>query len=66
MKYVICRKGSKISIRRFDVNKDSGTVISHRSNYKDALLCAKVERMALKRWLQVIENTKGTVCLTNS
>ena len=50
MKYLICRHGSKITVKRDDKNYDFGSVFAFasRGTYKDALLCAKVERMFIK------------------
>ena len=48
MKYLICKNGSRVTVGRSDRNNNFGTVINERDTYKDAILCAKVERMVLK------------------
>ena len=51
MKYVICRNGNKITVKRTDRNHDFGEVINERDTMPEARLCARVERMVLKRHL---------------
>jgi len=50
-KYAICRHGNKITVKRTDRNYDFGEVINERDTLPDAQLCARVERMVLKRHL---------------
>lgn len=50
-RYAICRHGNKITVKRADRNHDFGEVITERDTLAEARLCAKVERMVLKRHL---------------
>ena len=49
MIYLICKHGNKITVKRSDKNHDFGKVINCRTNFLDALQCARVERMILRR-----------------
>ena len=53
-RYAICRHGNKITVKRTDRDYDFGEVINERDTMPEARLCAKVERMALKRYLSDI------------
>jgi hypothetical protein len=46
--YYIIKSGDKVIIKRLG-EAYSGIVINKRDNYKDALLCARVERMVLSK-----------------
>ena len=48
-RYAICRQGDKITVKRTDRNYDFGIVIGERDTLPDARLCARVERMVIKR-----------------
>ena len=50
-KYAICRHGNKITVKLTDRNHDFGEVINERDTLPEARLCARVERMVLKRHL---------------
>ena len=50
-KYAICRHGNNITVKRTDRNHDFGEVINERDTLQEARLCARVERMVLKRHL---------------
>ena len=50
-RYAICRHGNKITVKRTDLNNDFGEVINERDALPEARLCARVERMVLKRHL---------------
>ncbi len=50
-KYAICRHGNTITVKRTDRNHYFGEVINERDTLPEARLCARVERMALKRHL---------------
>ena len=54
MKYLICKHGDKITIKRSDRNYDFGEVINERDTLEAARLCCKVERMALKHYLDKV------------
>ena len=49
MKYAICKVRGKIKVFRADRNYDFGQVITYRETLSDAIMCAKIERMVLKR-----------------
>jgi len=49
MKYLICVNHGKITVKRSDKNYDFGTVLARCDTLEDAQLCARVERMVLKR-----------------
>ena len=48
-RYAICRHGNKITVKRTDRDYDFGEVINERNTLPEARLCAKGERMVLKR-----------------
>ena len=48
--YVICRHGRRVFVKRADRDYNFGTIIAHRDNYKDAMLSARVERLAIKHY----------------
>ena len=50
-KYAICRHGNKITVKRTDRDYDFGAVINDRDTLPEARLCARVERIVLKRHL---------------
>jgi hypothetical protein len=49
MNYLICKHGTKITVKRSDKNHDFGKVINCRMNFLEALQCARIERMVLRR-----------------
>ena len=55
-RYAICRHGNKITIKRTDRNHDFGETINERDTLPEARLCARVERMVLKRHLSNTTN----------
>ena len=55
-RYAICRQGNKITVKRADRDHDFGGVINERDTLPEARLCAKVERMVLKRYLSNASN----------
>ena len=48
MEYFICKHGNRITVKRDDLDHDFGEIINHRATLKDAMLCAKVERLVLR------------------
>ena len=59
-KYAICKHGNKIVVKRTDRNYDFGEVINERDTLPEARLCAKAERMVLKRQqINTLSQPKG-------
>ena len=47
--YAICRHGNTVTVKRTDRNHEFGEVINERDTLPEARLCARVERMVIKR-----------------
>ena len=48
-KYAICRHGNRITVKLAGRNQDFGEIINECDTLPEAQLCARVERMQLRR-----------------
>ena len=55
-RYAVCRNGDRITVKRTDRDYDFGVVIAERDTLPEARLCAKVERIVLKLYLEKARN----------